>query len=318
MKTMTAAFAVLLLAGASTQALAQEHEHGDRGGRGDRGQGQVAQPAQAAAQQAAPQAAPRQDYQSPQGGHARFGAPPPSGQAPAAAPQAQAQPQPQAAQPRFERGQAAGQGNGGERRWDRERGPREVIPPAATAQTPSPARDGRDHRLDGGRSDFRPEARSDGRTGARPEFRDNRDGRWNGDRSNNDRRDGDRRDGDRRDWDRRDGDRHDNWRGDSRNNPWGGHGARWQANRFPPVFWSQDRFRIGAYRAPYGYYVRSWAFGEVLPRGWYQPNYFIGDFLDYDLPYPPAGYEWVRVGGDALMVDRFTGRIVQVVRRIFW
>ena len=89
-------------------------------------------------------------------------------------------------------------------------------------------------------------------------------------------------------------------------------------NRFPPVFWSQDRFRIGAYRPPYGYYVRTWGYGDFLPRGWYGQDYWIGDFLDYDLPYPPPGYEWVRVGGDALMIDRFTGRIVQVVRGIFW
>ena len=90
------------------------------------------------------------------------------------------------------------------------------------------------------------------------------------------------------------------------------------AGRAPPVFWSQNRYRIGGYRAPYGYYVRTWGFGEFLPRGWWGQDYWIGDFLDYGLPYPPPGYEWVRVGGDALMIDRYTGRIVQVVRGIFW
>jgi Ni/Co efflux regulator RcnB len=104
---------------------------------------------------------------------------------------------------------------------------------------------------------------------------------------------------------------------DARNSPWRG-GERWQPGRAPPVFWSHDRFRVGAYRAPYGYYVRTWGFGEFLPRGWYGENYWVGDFLDYGLPYPPPGYEWVRVGGDALMIDRYTGRIVQVVRGIFW
>jgi Ni/Co efflux regulator RcnB len=84
------------------------------------------------------------------------------------------------------------------------------------------------------------------------------------------------------------------------------------------VFWSQHRFHLGAYRAPYGFYARDWAFGDFLPRGWFGEGYWVGDYLDYDLPYPPPGYVWVRVGGDAIMVDRFTGRIVQVVRGIFY
>jgi len=84
------------------------------------------------------------------------------------------------------------------------------------------------------------------------------------------------------------------------------------------VFWSERRYHLRPYRAPYGYYVRDWGFGDFLPRGWFGNDYWIGDFLDYDLPYPPPGYEWVRVGGDALLVDRYTGRIAQVVRGIFW
>ncbi len=107
-------------------------------------------------------------------------------------------------------------------------------------------------------------------------------------------------------------------RWDGRGSPHWGRGERWERGRLPPVFWSQNRYRLGAYRAPYGYYVRDWGYGDFLPRGWYGDSYFLGDFLDFDLPYPPPGYEWVRVGGDAIMVDRYTGRIVQVVRGIFW
>ena len=84
------------------------------------------------------------------------------------------------------------------------------------------------------------------------------------------------------------------------------------------MFWSHDRYRAGPYRAPYGYYVRSWGFGDFLPRPWFAESYWLGDFIDYGLPYPPPGFEWVRVGPDALMVDRYTGRVVQVVRGIFW
>jgi Ni/Co efflux regulator RcnB len=116
-------------------------------------------------------------------------------------------------------------------------------------------------------------------------------------------------------WDDRNGDRRGDGRGGDRH--WG-RGDHWQSGRYPPVFWAQDRFRVGPYRQPYGYYVRSWAFGDFLPRGWFAEPYWIGDFLDYDLPYPPPGFEWVRVGGDALLVDRYNGRIVQIVRGIFW
>ena len=115
------------------------------------------------------------------------------------------------------------------------------------------------------------------------------------------------------DW-RRDGhDDHDRDR-DRRD----GRHERWERGRYPPIYWSQQRYRLGAYRAPYGYYSRAWGFGDFLPRGWYAEDYWLNDFFDYGLPYPPPGFEWVRVGGDALMIDRYTGRIVQVVRGIFW
>jgi Ni/Co efflux regulator RcnB len=261
MKAITATLAALLLAGASSAALAQDREH-DRADRADRGQ---ARPAQAAAPARAPQAQAR----GPQDARARFGAPPGAQAVPpramerrdfqgrdgqrfqgGVAGQAQIAPQPQ---PRFDRGGPSGLA---QRQFD-QRSPREVIPPTGDAR----------------------------------QF-DRRDGRDAG-----------------RDW--RD------TRRDGGVTPWR-QGDRWQAGRAPPVFWSQNRFRIGGYRQPYGYYVRNWGFGEFLPRGWYGQDYWIGDFLDYGLPYPPPGYEWVRVGGDALMIDRYTGRIVQVVRGIFW
>jgi Ni/Co efflux regulator RcnB len=93
---------------------------------------------------------------------------------------------------------------------------------------------------------------------------------------------------------------------------------RWDHNRYPPVYAASHRFRLGAYRPPYGWFVRSWAFGDFLPGGWYGPNYWLDDFWDFDLPYPPPGFQWVRVGDDALLVDDYNGRVVQVVRDIFW
>lgn len=67
-----------------------------------------------------------------------------------------------------------------------------------------------------------------------------------------------------------------------------------------------------------GFYLRSWSYGDFFPRGWYGPGYWIVDPWQYDLPLPPPGFEWVRSGPDALLIDEYTGRIVQVVRHVFW
>lgn len=147
--------------------------------------------------------------------------------------------------------------------------------------------------------------RSDGVRGGGPQARGPDRGRNDGDSRFGGRHDG-RHDGppQRSDgrWDRR-GDR--------------GH-DRWERGRLPPVYQSDRRFRISPYRYPQGYFARSWGFGDFLPRGWFGPDYLLSDFYAYGLPYPPPGYEWVRVGADALMVDRYTGRVVQVVRYVFW
>jgi Ni/Co efflux regulator RcnB len=93
---------------------------------------------------------------------------------------------------------------------------------------------------------------------------------------------------------------------------------QWQRGRYPPVYESQQRFRIGAYRAPRGYAYRHWRYGDILPFGWFATQYQMNDWWDYGLPDPPIDYYWVRVGPDALLIDRFDGRVVQVVRDIFW
>ena len=84
------------------------------------------------------------------------------------------------------------------------------------------------------------------------------------------------------------------------------------------MVWSQNRYHAGFYAPPSGYYARAWGFGDFLPRPWFVRTYWLEDFLGFGLPYPPPGFMWVRVGGDALMIDRYSGRIVQVDRGIFW
>jgi Ni/Co efflux regulator RcnB len=77
-------------------------------------------------------------------------------------------------------------------------------------------------------------------------------------------------------------------------------------------------FRGGSYRAPQGYQHRHWSYGERLPRGYYARDYWIINFMLYDLFAPPSYLIWVRVGDDALLIDRETGDIVQVRYGVFY
>lgn len=203
-------------------------------------------------------------------------------EAPAATPAPQAPQAPRAAEPRV-RGGEGYRGTGGQdggRRWDGQR------------------RDG-----DGGHGDGLRDGRRDG--DRRWDGRRDGDRRWDGRRDGDHRWDG-RRDGDRR-WDRGDRDRWD-----------GRHDRhRWERGRYPPVYFSTHRYRH-AWRPPVGFYLYSWSYGDFYPRSWFGPRYWIIDPWQYDLPLPPPGFEWVRSGPDALLIDEYTGRIVQIVRNIFW
>lgn len=77
-------------------------------------------------------------------------------------------------------------------------------------------------------------------------------------------------------------------------------------------------FRNGNYNAPQGYQYRHWSYGERLPRSYYVSNYWIGDFMMFGLFAPPSDLVWVRVGDDALLIDRDTGEIVQVRYGVFY
>lgn len=58
-----------------------------------------------------------------------------------------------------------------------------------------------------------------------------------------------------------------------------------------------------------------WGYGAFLPRVWL--SNFIGDFAYYDLAAPPADFEWVQDGPNALLVNLDTGQVVQVVPGAF-
>ncbi|HXQ09766.1 MAG TPA: RcnB family protein [Caulobacteraceae bacterium] len=100
----------------------------------------------------------------------------------------------------------------------------------------------------------------------------------------------------------------------------GGERPRYNPEWFPHVFHPGDRFhwREGFWRGPPGWYYHTWFYGQILPWGWFAPDWWINDYWDYDLPVPPYGYEWVRNGPDALLVNINSGFVAEVVPGIFY
>ena len=76
-------------------------------------------------------------------------------------------------------------------------------------------------------------------------------------------------------------------------------------------------YRIGPYHRPPGWAAHRWAYGQILPRAYWGPQYVIGDYWLFALEVPPAGFEWVRDDDDALLVNIQTGEILQVEYGVF-
>ncbi len=56
----------------------------------------------------------------------------------------------------------------------------------------------------------------------------------------------------------------------------------------------------------------------ILDRLFYSPRYQVLDPWRYRLPEPYPGYVWVRYYNDVLLVDRFSGEVVDVIYDFFW
>jgi Ni/Co efflux regulator RcnB len=78
------------------------------------------------------------------------------------------------------------------------------------------------------------------------------------------------------------------------------------------------RFHAGVYRAPAGYHYQRWSYGAFLPAIYWGRDFWITDFLAFGLFAPPDGYIWVRYGPDALLIDQYTGEIIQVDYGVFY
>ena len=85
------------------------------------------------------------------------------------------------------------------------------------------------------------------------------------------------------------------------------------------VFRAPRRFHIARpWVAPRGFVFRHFRLGERVPAVLRVPNYFLLDFALYGLAPAPPGYVWIREGSDAVLVDRYTGEVVQVAYDVFY
>ena len=110
-------------------------------------------------------------------------------------------------------------------------------------------------------------------------------------------------------------------------------GKRHEYNRWSHNSWRNDRrynwsdyrrsnahvYRIGRYYAPYhGHRYSRLSIGLFLGSGFYASNYWINDPWQYRLPAAYGPYRWVRYYDDALLVDIYSGEVVDVIHDFFW
>jgi hypothetical protein len=154
------------------------------------------------------------------------------------------------------------------------------------------------------------------------------DNRWRDRNREEYRRDNDRRwdnRGDRR-WDNRNDRRWDN-RGDRQrygyNHDYRRWDNRWRDNR--RYDWYSYRrsypntYRVGVYYSPYrNYSYRRLNVGFFLDSLFFSNRYWINDPWQYRLPDVYGPYRWVRYYDDALLVNTYTGEVVDVIYSFFW
>lgn len=82
-------------------------------------------------------------------------------------------------------------------------------------------------------------------------------------------------------------------------------------------FQAARSYHVGPYHRPPGWHSHVWGYGQILPRGYWTSQYILADYWLFALEVPPVGYEWVRVGDDALLVSTDNGEVLQVEYGVF-
>lgn len=135
------------------------------------------------------------------------------------------------------------------------------------------------------------------------------------------------------------------WRGDNytayrgnRGNTWNNDNNNWRGNRQAYAQrWNRDwrrdnrydwrgyrssnrdAYRLNRYHAPYrNYSYRRLSAGLYLDTLFFGSRYWIDDPWQYRLPPADGPYRWVRYYDDALLVDIYSGEVIDVIYDFFW
>ena len=97
------------------------------------------------------------------------------------------------------------------------------------------------------------------------------------------------------------------WRRDNRYN-WSGYRNQ-----------HRNVFSVGRYYSPYRNFSYSrLSIGLFLDRGFYGNRYWVNDPWQYRLPAVYGPYKWVRYYDDVILVDIYSGEVVDVIHKFFW
>ena len=78
-------------------------------------------------------------------------------------------------------------------------------------------------------------------------------------------------------------------------------------------------YRLGVYYAPYrNYSYRRIGYGNYLQPLFFGSTYWLNDPWQYRLPAVYGPYRWVRYYDDVLLVDIYSGQVVDVIYDFFW
>jgi len=97
-----------------------------------------------------------------------------------------------------------------------------------------------------------------------------------------------------------------NWRNNSRYD--------WQNHRRH----HRSLFHLGFYYDPFGWGYSPYQIGWRMWPSYYSSRFWINDPWYYRLPYAPPGTRWVRYYDDAILVDTWSGQVVDVIYNFFW
>jgi hypothetical protein len=77
-------------------------------------------------------------------------------------------------------------------------------------------------------------------------------------------------------------------------------------------------FHIGFYYDPFGWSYQRYNVGWRMWPSYYVRNYWLNDPWMYRLPPAYPGTQWIRYHDDAILVDTWTGEVVDVIYDFFW